>query len=119
MQIAQARPKSSVSREPLEDTTGTRRIPFSDADSIYRIGGDEFCVIMEGPEDWAMECLRQLEINTSRWKGKFVDRISVSYGFASDKEFDDFDSMLKAADRRMYAFKSNYYKTSGKDRRHR
>ena len=105
--------------ELITGTAECLRRSFSDADSIYRIGGDEFCVIMEGPEDRAMECLRQLEINTSRWKGKFVDRISVSYGFASDKEFDDFDSMLKAADRRMYAFKSNYYKASGKDRRHR
>ncbi len=105
--------------ELIIGTAECLRKSFADVDSIYRIGGDEFCVIMDGTEDRVTECLQQLEICASQWKGKFVDGISVSYGFASDKEFDDFDSMLKAADQRMYAFKSNYYRTSGKDRRHR
>ena len=34
-------------------------------------------------------------------------------------EFDDFDSMVKAADERMYVFKRNYYRITGKDRRQR
>lgn len=48
-----------------------------------------------------------------------MNGISISYGYATDKEFDDFDSMVKAADERMYAFKSNYYRITGKDRRQR
>ena len=95
------------------------RKSFKDVDSIYRIGGDEFCVIMEDTEDTAAECLQQLEKNGREWKGKYVNGISISYGFAADKEFDDFNSMLKAADKRMYESKSNYYRTSGIDRRHR
>ncbi len=92
---------------------------FPDVESIYRIGGDEFCVIMTGTTDRVEECLKQLENAAGRWKGEYVSGISVSYGFAADKEFDDFDSMLKAADQRMYAFKRNFYITSGNDRRHR
>ena len=95
------------------------RKSFKDVDSIYRIGGDEFCVIMEDTEDTAAECLQQLEKNGREWKGKYVNGISISYGFAADKESDDFNSMLKAADKRMYESKSNYYRTSGIDRRHR
>ena len=95
------------------------RQSFGDSDSIYRIGGDEFCVIMNTTTDHVEKCLKKLEETTGQWKGKFVNGISTSYGFASDKEFDDFDSMLKAADSRMYAFKRNYYMTSGHDRRRR
>ena len=95
------------------------RQSFHNEESIYRIGGDEFCVIMNGTAESVEECLKQLENAASSWKGKYAAGISVSYGFATDKEFDDFDSMLKAADQRMYAFKRNYYITSGHDRRHR
>ena len=95
------------------------RQSFGNAESIYRIGGDEFCVIMSGTADHVEECLKKLEKAGSQWKGKIVNGISISYGFASDKECDDFESMLKAADQRMYAFKRNYYMTSGHDRRHR
>ena len=35
------------------------------------------------------------------------------------REFDDFESMSKAADKRMYAAKSEYYKARGYDRRRR
>ncbi|MBP5166257.1 MAG: GGDEF domain-containing protein [Oscillospiraceae bacterium] len=82
---------------------------FKDTDQIYRIGGDEFCVIMNGSEKQVEERLRQMEEIGRRWKGEYADGISLSYGFASAEEFTDLDGMLKAADRRMYEFKSNYY----------
>ncbi len=95
------------------------RQSFADEDLIYRIGGDEFCVVMTGTADRAAACLRELENNGRRWKGQFVDGISVSCGYASDKEFADFDSMLKAADQRMYDSKSDYYRDTGRDRHRR
>ncbi len=85
------------------------RQSFIDNDQIYRIGGDEFCVIVNGSEKQVTECLKQMEEIGSRWKGEYVDGVSLSYGFASAEEFDDIDRMLKAADKRMYAFKNNYY----------
>lgn len=95
------------------------RQSFHHDEWIYRIGGDEFCVITDGTAENVEECLKQLEIAGSQWKGNHVNGISISYGYAADKEFDDFDSMVKAADERMYAFKSNYYRITGKDRRQR
>jgi len=103
--------------ELIIGTAECLRQSFDPVDSIYRIGGDEFCVILSGRTGSVEDSLKKLENAGSRWKGKFVHGISISYGFASDKEFDDFDSMLKAADQRMYAFKRNYYMTSGNDRR--
>ena len=93
------------------------RESFPDTELIYRIGGDEFCVLMNGPAEHVEECLKQLEEAGSRWEGELVSGLSISCGYASDKEFDDFDSMLKAADQRMYAAKSDYYSAADKDRR--
>ena len=93
------------------------RQSFHHDEWIYRVGGDEFCVITDGTAENVEECLKQLEVVGSQWKGRHVNGISISCGHASDKEFDDFDSMLKAADERMYAFKSNYYRITGKERR--
>ena len=89
---------------------------FPHEERIYRIGGDEFCVIMDETAENIEECLKQLKEVGDQWKGKFVNGISISCGYASGKEFADFDSMLKAADQRMYASKKDYYMTSGKDR---
>ena len=95
------------------------RQSFHHNEWIYRIGGDEFSVITDGTAENVEDCLKQLEIIGSQWKGKHVDGISISYGYASAREFDDFDSMVKAADERMYVFKRNYYRITGKDRRQR
>ncbi len=105
--------------ELIIGAAGCLRQSFHDEETIYRIGGDEFCVIMNGTADSAEECLKELEKAGSRWKGKYVNGISISWGLASDREFDDFDSMLKAADQRMYAFKRNYYMSTDHDRRRR
>ena len=103
--------------ELIIGTVECLRKSFENTDLIYRIGGDEFCVIAKSTADRTEECLKKMEITGSKWKGKYVDGISVSYGIASGEEFDDIDSVLRAADQRMYAFKSNYYRTSEKDRR--
>jgi len=95
------------------------RKSFDGIDAIYRLGGDEFTVIMESSEAEAKKCLERMEQICSEWKGKFIDGISISYGSASTEEFSDLDSILKAADQRMYEYKSSYYQYTGKERRKR
>ena len=99
--------------ELIVGTAECLRQSFPGVDSIYRIGGDEFCVVLNSDEEGATECLRRLEEISRAWKGKYIDGISVSYGFARANEFPDLDSMQKAADERMYSFKNNYYLTIG------
>ena len=65
----------------------------------------------------AGECLERMEKICSGWKGRYVDGISISYGFASSEEFPDIAAVERNADRRMYEFKQNYYAGSGKERR--
>ena len=105
--------------ELIIGTAECLRQSFGQIDTIYRIGGDEFCVILNSTAEQIEEHLKQLDQNGRRWKGKFVNGISISSGYATDKEFDDFDTMQKAADQRMYENKNEYYKTTGKKKRRR
>lgn len=92
---------------------------FEGIGEVYRLGGDEFCIIaMETEEDVAKRLL-QLEQMAASWKGQHVDGISISYGVAAAQESPDFDAVLREADRKMYEYKRNYYLTSGRDRRQR
>ncbi len=93
------------------------RRAFEGADAIYRIGGDEFCIVSSGAKEEIEACLGRLAEICAGWKGRYVDGISVSCGCASAKEFScDIDSVLRAADERMYAAKSDYYKAAGLER---
>ena len=75
-------------------------------------------MIFNGIAEGIEECLQQLDKTGSQWKGETVNGISIACGVASSKEFEDFNSMLRAADKRMYSAKNDYYMASGKDRRH-
>ncbi len=95
------------------------RQSFPGEEHLYRIGGDEFCVIIPDAKCDAGQCLRQLQERCAKWEGKFIHGISISAGYASSEEFTDLNAMLKAADKRMYEAKKHYYETSGIDRRRR
>lgn len=93
------------------------RMAFEGIDTIYRLGGDEFCVIMEAPAEKARRCLERLEWAAANWKGRYVSGVSISYGMGSSEDCADIDSIVKEADMKMYEYKRNYYMTSGKNRR--
>ena len=92
---------------------------FSCTDEVYRIGGDEFCVIMKGSMKDAQQCIDRLEEITAEKKGKYIENISISCGAESAEGYDDIHAVAKEADSRMYESKNQYYLTSGKDRRKR
>ena len=93
------------------------RKSFEGVDTIYRLGGDEFCIILTNADMDIDECLKKLEEISACWKGKYVNSVSISYGYASTKDCPGIDSIVKTADKRMYEFKTNYYKLSEHDRR--
>ncbi len=92
---------------------------FAGTDRIYRIGGDEFAVIIMDEGYDVDAALDRLNRYSADWKGDQIHGFTVSTGVASAKEFDDIDAILKAADQRMYDSKREYYEKSGKDRRRR
>ncbi len=92
---------------------------FPGTDAIYRLGGDEFCVIIFDKDYDTEGALNRLQELSANWRGEYIQSVSISAGAVSSEEFDDIESVVKAADRRMYEFKRNYYETSGRDRRRR
>lgn len=92
---------------------------FGDKGRIYRIGGDEFVIIV-GVGDKDIEQLKKkFEKALEEWKGDLVDNVSVSAGYVSGKEAGDmsFLDIAKLADKKMYVAKSDFYVSSGMDRR--
>lgn len=76
-------------------------------DEIFRLGGDEFLVVMKGAEEWeALERIQQLCEPTvlTIASGQSI-RITVSVGYAACNG--DFKAALKAADMALYAVKEN------------
>lgn len=80
-------------------------------ENSYRIGGDEFVIIL--PESGKAEFEEQMEQVQEDLKQA---HISYSMGLEWKKE-GMLESMLKAAEQRMYAEKNAYYKLRGRDRR--
>ena len=101
------------------DSSKCLREGFKGIDTVYRIGGDEFCVIITDAETDVAQCLKRTEQCCDGWKDRYVNGLSLSYGYADSREFSDIASIQKAADQRMYQFKRQYYADKGMDRRRR
>lgn len=95
------------------------KFAFASYGKIYRIGGDEFVVLLNQSVSDLQHILKVFDSTISNWHGKYSNSMSVSYGIvqSSEQEFDSILSVSKLADERMYKNKSNYYKISGNDRR--
>lgn len=91
---------------------------FSEYGKVYRIGGDEFAVITKNIGRFE-EVLRNFERSVEEWHGKYVDSMTVSYGyvFSSEKKWNSVYDIAKAADKRMYKSKANFYCEKERDRR--
>ena len=92
---------------------------FDGIDTIYRTGGDEFCIVMDSPIEKAQLSLERLEKVMSQWKGRFSSSIAISTGAASNKDHDSIESIIAEADKNMYENKRNYYMSLSVDRRKR
>ncbi len=94
---------------------------FKDFGKVYRIGGDEFAVMIQCDEDKLEERKNTLTRSMIKWKGKYVQQLAMSVGYAPYRESPNknISELAKLADERMYDAKRNFYITSGQDRRGR
>ena len=95
---------------------------FFDVGKVYRIGGDEFCVICEEKnEEQIKEAIGNVEKNIEKANrsGKDQLTLSVSYGWEIHKSHDarDYKEVFNTADGRMYDMKQEHYKRTGETRR--
>lgn len=92
---------------------------FGSYGKIYRTGGDEFTAILFVNQEKAAEIGKDFEETVTRWTGKQVKELAVSYGIAAADEFPGASpaELAELADKRMYQAKEAYYKRKGCDRR--
>ena len=86
---------------------------------VFRIGGDEFVILLDNRTMEPQEAERKLREASARWKGGQVNEMSLSIGFAGAAEFPQYDlvQLVHEADQRMYKDKDRYYSMPGHDRR--
>lgn len=92
---------------------------FGEFGRVYRIGGDEFVVIVTQKPDELDAMTNHFDSSVAEWKGKIVDSMTISYGCVRslEEDWELVHDIEKEADRRMYASKARYYSDSGIDRR--
>ena len=90
---------------------------FDGIDTIYRLGGDEFCVLLSGNAEQVQRRLERFDRLTAGWAGHYINSFSVSRGFGTAAGHSGIDELLKEADRKMYEYKSIFYRAAGHDRR--
>ncbi|MBO4609863.1 MAG: sensor domain-containing diguanylate cyclase [Lachnospiraceae bacterium] len=94
---------------------------YKEYGNVYRIGGDEFAVMIQCDEEKLEERKNTLTRSMIKWKGKYVQQLAMSLGYASFRETPNKSiyELAKLADERMYDAKRNFYISSGQDRRGR
>ena len=97
--------------ELLSGATLCLQNSFGKYGSLYRIGGDEFVALIRTDEQLLAGILKNMNSTMDGWRGQSVDKISISIGYASHREFPDMtiEELGKIADKKMYEAKREYY----------
>lgn len=93
---------------------------FAGSGRIYRVGGDEFVVVISSDVEGSYYKNRLVD-ETLNWKGNKVKEISLSIGYVEKRAMPKADlvEIKNAADQMMYRDKEMFYMTKGVDRRGR
>ena len=89
---------------------------FGEYGQIFRIGGDEFCAVLNVSQDQLNDAVVQFNQLIEDHNKQNNDSLSISMGCsrASDAEYGTFEEISRIADSRMYQDKRNYYQQKGK-----
>jgi len=81
----------------------------------YRIGGDEFAIIMDKPFGQIPVMVSEFKDYISHWHGTMVKDLHIAIGIVSGSlyEFETIEELLEMADKKMYRDKKDYYKSVG------
>ena len=92
---------------------------FHECGKVYRIGGDEFVVILTGQIQQLEALLRKFDHCVVGWQGELIDSMTISYGYVCsfEQRWDSMADASKAADARMYEKKEQFYRENGVKRR--
>ena len=92
---------------------------FSNLGRTYRVGGDEFVLLLKGTREEALNAVKTFDYLTENFQGNLISELSVSKGVVVCSEHTElnFEEIMALADKLMYADKDEYYRRTGKDRR--
>lgn len=86
---------------------------------VYRTGGDEFIALINASDEQLLKIQSDFDELTANYHGKYIDGVSVSYGYILRREHKDLPiwEIEKLADKNMYLAKRLHYTANGVDRR--
>ena len=92
---------------------------FGHRGRMYRIGGDEFVVMLSADQEEAVRLLVDFDQNMKAWSKHNDMNLTAACGHVCRAECPDsgIREIARMADERMYAAKARYYRASGMDRR--
>ena len=97
----------------LQTVASLTRTQFGDR-HVYRIGGDEFVVLVEDMEELQVTTALKTLVNHIHTAGYFV-----SVGQSHSRGERSMEELIKTAEMLMYEDKRRFYSHSGRDRRNR
>lgn len=103
--------------ELIQESSRLLTAAFGELGKIFRTGGDEFYAILFTTIEKFEEKKSQFQTLCKSWKGIYSDKLNVAIGYATPKDNNNIIDIEKIADKRMYEAKSNWYKSTGVDRR--
>lgn len=102
--------------ELIEGAVDCIKKVFGEKGKIYRMGGDEFNVIIDIELNELVKLLSVFDTVTASWKGKLSKSLVISKGITAHAEFPDYNfrQLQAKADQRMYHEKEQFYKATKK-----
>lgn len=101
----------------LKAAAGILRDTFRGTDIVARLGGDEFAAVAAGvtasSEKLILKRFREKLAETNAEGHPFELSVSTGYVYSTDGEFANFETILAAADKKMYEQKKERKKVSG------
>jgi len=96
----------------LKDVSKILKKSLRKDDFVARIGGDEFCIIVESCDDnGTLDILKRIEHNLKEYNNSrselFKIDISIGYGYYDPEKYENFMDFLEELDRKMYVQKNN------------
>ncbi len=105
--------------ELIRNAARCLNLAFGDIGEVFRIGGDEFTVIVKAEKTDLEAALTSLKALSEEAVNSFGVKLYIAVGYAAASDYPNgtVDELVDIADKKMYADKDKFYEMTGKNRR--